>query len=126
MKVLNKKMGGFLKTKTAQRVQHLVLNGFDGRRKIGNEMLRVRIKADHRHVTKKTGDVSVGFLREENLVVHAWQKVLLKPADGFRRPGDGLADMRRIKPHERAVALRDFDDDYRIMLMVRVVVAFAA
>ncbi len=78
-------VGGFLEAVTAQRVQHLVLNRLNRRRKIGNEMVRIGIEADDGRVREKRGDVLIRFVRREDFVVHARQEILLKAADGFRR-----------------------------------------
>ncbi len=103
-------VGGFLKTVTAQRVQHLVLNRFNRRRKIGNEMVRIGIEADDGRVRQKRRDVLVRTVRREDFVIHARQKILLEAADGFRRARHGLDDAAGIEPHKRAVAFLDFDD----------------
>ena len=47
---------GVLKAIAVQRMQHLVLDGFDGRREVGNQVVGIGIKADHNHVSQKLGD----------------------------------------------------------------------
>ena len=103
-------IGGLLKTVAAERVQRLVLNLLNGRRKIGNQMMRFGVETDNRGVGKKRGDGLVRALRAENLVVNARHEVMLEAADGFRRARDGLPDAVGIEFHQRAVPFLNFDN----------------
>jgi hypothetical protein len=73
-------------------------------------MVRVGIQADHDCFRKKPRNPLIRSARVENIPVHTWQEVLLKAADGFRRAKDSSPDAIRIKAHERAVSLLNFDD----------------
>ncbi len=103
-------IGGVLETVAAQRVQHLVLDGLNRRRKIRNQVMRVGVEADDGRVRQKTRDVFLRTLRAENLVVHARQKIPVKTANGLRRAQNGPADAVRIEFDQRPVALLDFDN----------------
>ena len=103
-------VGGLLKTLASQRVQHPALDRLDGRRKVGDQMMRIGIEADDGRVRQKRRDGLIRTVRGENLVVHARQIILLKPADGFRRAQHRLPDPVRVEPHQRAVALPNLDD----------------
>ena len=52
-------VGGVLKAVAAQRVQHLVLDRLDGRREVGDQVVRVGIEADHHRVGQELGDLVV-------------------------------------------------------------------
>ena len=103
-------IGGVLETVAAQRVQHLVLDGLNRRRKIRNQVMRVGVEADGGRVRQKTRDVFIRTLCAENLVVNARQKIPVKTADGFRGAQNGLADAVRIEFDQRPVALLNFDN----------------
>ena len=103
-------VGRALKPVTAQHVQHVVLNAFDGRRKIGDQMFPIRVEANHDGVGEELGDLDVRLLRLEYLVVDSGEIILAETADRFRRLQDGAADLANVEIDERAVALLDFDD----------------
>src|SRR5450759_203173 len=103
-------IGGVLETVAAQRVQHLVLDGLNRRRKIRNQVMRVGVEADDGRVRQKARDVFIRTLRAENLFVHARQKIPVKTADGLRGAQNGLANAVRIEFDQRPVALLDFDN----------------
>src|SRR3954465_13548470 len=60
---------GILKTVAAQRVKHLVLDGFNRRRKIRNEMVRIGVQADDNGIGEKSGDLFIRAVCLEKLVV---------------------------------------------------------
>jgi len=53
-------VGGILKAITAQRMEDLVLDNFDGRREVGDEVMRIGIETNDDGFGKETGDSIVG------------------------------------------------------------------
>jgi hypothetical protein len=59
----------FLKSVTAQHVQHFILDGFDGGRKVGDEMVRIAIQAYSDRIAEKRGELLVRLAERKNAVV---------------------------------------------------------
>ena len=103
-------IGSILEAITAQGMQHLVLDGLDRRREIGDQVMRIRIEANHDGVGEELSDLVVRAVGLEDLVIDVRQEILRKTADRFRRVEDRPADAVGIELHQRAVAFLDFDN----------------
>ena len=112
-----------LEAVTAQRVQHAVLDRLDGRGKIRDQVMRVRVQAQHHGVRHELRNTLIRIVGLKNLVVDAGQIILLKPANRPCRPQDGLAHPLFIERHQRPIAFQHLDDavldGHRIAFLVR-------
>jgi hypothetical protein len=99
-----------LKTVAPHRVQNHVLNRLDGRRKIGDQVMRLGVQANDGCVRQEGGNPLVGTVRSENPVIYARQKILLESADGLGRPQHCPTDPAGVESNERPVPFLDFDD----------------
>ena len=103
-------VGGILKSIAAQNVNDIILNRFDGRRKIGDVVMWIGIQTDDDGIREKLSDFFVERVGIEKLVIDARQVILLETADGFSRAQDGEKDCPLVKGHQCPVALLYFDD----------------
>jgi hypothetical protein len=103
-------IGSVLESVTSQRVDHLILDFLNRRRKIGDKMVRIRIETDNHSVGKELGDFFVAAVSFENLIVNAGQEVLIESADGFGGVKNGARDAGFVEFDEGTIAFLDFDD----------------
>jgi hypothetical protein len=87
-----------------------VLDGLDGGREVGDQMVRVRIEADDNGVGKKLSYLVIAAVRVEDGLVNAGNEILPKTANGFRRAENGPPDAGIVELYQGAIALLDLND----------------
>jgi hypothetical protein len=91
-------------------VEDFILDGFDGGREVGNEVVRIGIKADHDGISEEPGDFVVGPEGVKDFAINLREQILVKAADGFSRAQNGSPNAFGIEFDERAAPLLDFNN----------------
>jgi len=91
-------------------MQDFILDGFDGGREVGDEVMRIGIKADDDGIGKKPGDLVVGAEGVEDFAIDIREEILVKAADGFSRAQDSSPNALGVEFNQGAASLLDFND----------------
>jgi hypothetical protein len=103
-------IGAILEAITAQHVEHGVLDALDGRGKIRDEMVGVRVEQNSHRFGKEGGELFIGRPGLDESFVGSAHAVLLKAANGASGAQNGVADPRRVKSDQSSIPFLDLND----------------
>jgi len=115
-------IGCFLEPLTPQRMQHLILDLFNCRGEVRDQMLGMGIQEQHHGVGQKRCHLLIcGPCLEQPLVLSR-QKILFETAYRTSSSQNRPANSLRIESHQRSIAFLDFDNpvlDRHLVIMGR-------